>query len=148
MTEKKIPYYHISPEYNDVLLETRYNRADKIYEANKKVWILSVHANAGGGTGIEGFTTIGSTTSDHVAEIVLHNLEEDLPNVRKRFDWSDGDRDKEKDFYILKKPKAPAFLIECGFMDHRTDYAMLWNEDYVKSLVDSLVRSIEEVYIN
>lgn len=148
LDRKKIPYYHISPEYNDVTLETRKNRADKIYQSNRNVWILSVHANAGGGTGIEGFTTIGSTMSDHLGEIVLRNLEADLPDVKKRFDWSDGDRDKEKDFFILKKPKAPAFLIECGFMDHRTDYAMLWNEDYLKTLVGSLVRSIEEVYNN
>ncbi|MBK8369809.1 MAG: N-acetylmuramoyl-L-alanine amidase [Saprospiraceae bacterium] len=142
----KIPYYHISPEYTDVTLETRTNRADRIYEANRNVWILSVHANAGGGTGIEGFTTIGETASDPICDIILRNFETALPHIVKRYDRADGDRDKEKDFHILKKPKAPAVLIECGFMDHRTDYAMLWNEEYVKTLVDSLVRSIGELY--
>ena len=143
----KIPYYHISPEYTDVTLETRTNRADRIFESNPNVWLLSVHANAGGGTGIEGFTTIGNKTSDALGEIVLRNLETDLPNIPKRFDFSDGDRDKEVDFHILKKPITPAFLIECGFMDHKTDYSLLWSESHIKKLVDSLVRSVEEVYL-
>jgi N-acetylmuramoyl-L-alanine amidase len=146
LDRKKIPYYHISPEYTDVTLETRSIRADKIYESNQNVWILSIHANAGGGTGIEGFTTIGRTSSDGIGDVVLRNLESDMIGSSMRFDWSDGDRDKEQDFYILRKPKAPAFLIECGFMDHPIDYNNLWDEVYISALVDSLVKSILEVY--
>lgn len=142
----KIPYYHICPEYNDVTLQTRVNRANRIFETNPNVWILSIHANAGGGTGIEGFTSKGNTKSDVIGEIILQNLEQDLPEVRMRFDFSDGDRDKEVDYYILKKSKAPVCLIECGFMDHRTDYARLWDERYLSRLVDSLVRSVRKVY--
>lgn len=144
----RIPYYHICPEYNDVTLQTRVNRADRIFETNPNVWILSIHANAGGGTGIEGFTSKGNTKSDVIGEIILQNLEQDLPEVRMRFDFSDGDRDKEVDYYILKKSLAPACLIECGFMDHRTDYALLWDEGYLSRLVDSLVRSVRDVYDN
>lgn len=142
----KLPYYHISPEYTDVTLVSRVNRANKIYESDKEAWVLSIHANAGGGTGIEGFTTKGNTTSDLIGDIILENFETDMPNVRMRFDWSDGDRDKEKDFIILKKPKAPACLVECGFMDNRSDYAQLWNENYLNSIVLSLVKSIKQIY--
>lgn len=146
LDRKNIPYYHISPEYTDTTLETRTNRANKIYESDRNVWILSVHANAGGGTGIEGFTTIGETVSDPICDIILRNFETDLPHIVKRYDRADGDRDKEKDFYILKKPKAPSVLIECGFMDHPTDYERLWDESYLATLVNSLVRSVEEVW--
>jgi N-acetylmuramoyl-L-alanine amidase len=146
LDRKNIPYYHISPEYTDTTLETRTNRANKIYESDRNVWILSVHANAGGGTGIEGFTTIGETASDPICDIILRNFETDLPHIIKRYDRADGDRDKEKDFYILKKPKAPSVLIECGFMDHPADYERLWDESYLATLVNSLVRSVEEVW--
>lgn len=142
----KIPYYHISPENTDVSLEARVNRANRIYDADRNVWILSVHANAGGGTGIEGFTTLGNTVSDEIGDLILENLEHDLPDVRMRFDWTDGGRDKEKDFVILKKPKAPSCLIECGFMDNRSDYALLWNESYLNTIVRSLVKSIKQIY--
>lgn len=146
LDRKKIPYYHISPEFTDTTLETRTNRANLIFDQNPDVWILSIHANAGGGTGIEGFTTLGQKTSDGIGDLVLRNLKDDMIGTSMRFDWSDGDRDKEKDYYILKRPMAPAFLIECGFMDHPIDYNNLWDEIYIDTLVDSLVRSIIEVY--
>ena len=146
LDRKKIPYYHISPEYTDTTLQTRTNRADRIFEVNRNVWILSVHANAGGGTGLEGFTTIGNTASDPICDIILRNFETDLPHIVKRYDRSDGDRDKEKNYDILIKPKAPSVIIECGFMDHPTDYARLWDESYLSELVNSLARSVEEVW--
>lgn len=146
LDRKQIPYYHIAPELTDTTLETRKNRANRIYAVDKETYILSIHANAGGGKGIEGFTTEGVTKSDNIAEIFLKNLEIDLVGQNMRFDISDGDKDKESNFYILRKPIAPAFLLECGFMDHETDYNNLWDEEYLQTLVNSLVRSIEAIY--
>lgn len=142
----KIPYYHISPELNDVTLETRRNRANRIYEINTDVWLLSIHANAGGGTGIEAFTTIGQTSADGLADTILSNLETDMHDTRMRFELADGDKDKEMNFYILKETKPPAVLVELGFMDQPVDYDRLWNEKYLGRLVDSLVRSLREIW--
>ena len=146
LDKKGIPYFHISPELTDVSLAARDNRADKIYAANRNTYILSIHANGGGGKGIEGFTTVGETKSDAIAETFLCNLENDLQDQKMRFDTSDGDRDKEINFYILREPTAPAFLLECGFMDNQADYNNLWDKDYLSRLVDSIVKSIEEIY--
>ena len=90
----RIPYYHVSPEFSDVTLETRCNRANRIYENDRDVWLLSVHANAGGGTGIEAFTTVEPASADGLAEIVLSNLETDMFDTRRRFDLSDGDMER------------------------------------------------------
>lgn len=144
----KIPYFHISPEDRDVSLETRVNRANNIYYQNKNTWLLSVHANAGGGFGVEGFTTRGHTDSDEIGEILLTNLEKDLVGQRMRFDRTDGDKDKEVNYYILRKPVMSAFLLECGFMDNKTDYNNLWDKNYLSTLVDSLVKSIKYIYEN
>jgi N-acetylmuramoyl-L-alanine amidase len=146
LDRKQIPYYHICPEITDTTLETRKNRANKVYTANKNTYILSIHANAGGGKGIEGYTTKGITKSDNIGEVFLTNLETDLVGQKMRFDYSDGDKDKESNFYILRKPLAPAFLLECGFMDHETDYNNLWDEGYLTTLVNSLVKSVEKIY--
>lgn len=144
----KVPYYHISPEDRDINLEARVNRADKIYQGNKNTWILSIHANGGGGIGVEGFTTKGYTGSDSIGEVILTNLENDLRGQRMRFDRTDGDKDKEVNYYILRKPKMSAFLLECGFMDNEKDYNNLWDRDYIQSLVKSLVKSIVYIYEN
>ena len=141
-----LPYYHISPELTDTSLSTRVNRANAIHSKNKNAWVLSIHANAGGGIGVEGFTTVGVTGSDTLGEVVLTNLEKDLVGQKMRFDRSDGDRDKEVNYYILKKPRASAFLLECGFMDNKSDYNNLWDEKYLEVLVDSLVKSIKQIY--
>ena len=142
----KIPYYHISPEFSDVTLETRRNRANRIYDINPDVWLLSIHANAGGGTGIEAFTTVGQTSADGLANIVLSNLETDMHDTHMRFDLADGDKDKEMNFYILKQTVPPAVLVELGFMDQRIDYDRLWDEAYLANLVNSLVKSIREIW--
>lgn len=143
----EIPYFHISPEYTDTILAERVRRANLIYEANPNTYILSIHANAGGGTGIEGFTTVGETKADPIGEVFLSDLEDALSDqTRMRFDRTDGDKDKEVNYYILRKAKAPAFLLECGFMDNESDYNNLWDDDYLNVLVDSIVGSIKSLY--
>lgn len=141
-----IPYYHVSAELTDTSLSTRVKRVNKIYNKNKNTYLLSIHANGGGGKGIEGFTSKGNTLSDKIGEVFLRKLEEDLSSENFRFDNSDGDRDKESNFYILKNTSSPAFLLECGFMDHPEDYANLWSDVYLNSLVNSLVGTIEYLY--
>lgn len=143
-----IPYFYISPEDRDINLNTRVIRANNIYKNNKNTYILSIHANAGGGKGVEGFTTQGHTDSDKIGEIILFNLEKDLSGQRMRFDRSDGDRDKEVNYYILRKPAMSAFLLECGFMDNESDYNNLWDREYLDALVQSLVKSIKYIYEN
>ena len=48
-----VPYYHVSPELTDISLTKRVNRANKIHATNPNTYLLSIHANAGGGTGLE-----------------------------------------------------------------------------------------------
>lgn len=140
-----VKYYHISPELTDVSLDMRVRRANDIYKKNKKVYYLSIHANAGGGEGIEGFTSVGETSSDKIATKFLNQLKIDFSNNKFRFDYSDGDPDKESQFYVLRNTNCPAFLLECGFMDHHDDYLKLWDEVYLEKLVDSLFKTIQKL---
>lgn len=139
------PYYHISPELHDISLGTRVKRANELYIKNKNVYTLSIHANAGGGHGVEGFTSKGDTPSDPIAEEFLKDLETSL-DARMRFDYFDGDRDKEKDYYILRKTKGPALLLEMGFMDHKKDYKLLWSREYQVKLAKIISDTITRLY--
>ena len=54
---ENIPFSILVPETNDVTLGERCRRANAIYaKNNKEAFLVSVHANAGGGTGWEVYT--------------------------------------------------------------------------------------------
>ena len=146
LDRSKVPYFHASPEIKDVSLPTRVNRCNEIYKTNKNAYLISIHANAGGGTGIEGFTSVGHTKSDAIGEVFLSNIEKDFPEQRMRFNGKDGDKDKERNYYLLRKSNCPAFLLEAGFMDHASDYANLWSEDYLNRMAKSISKSIIQLY--
>lgn len=141
-----IPYIVLVPEQEDISLAKRVERINKYYAINNNVWLLSQHSNAGGGRGFEAFTSIGKTKSDAFAETILVNLAQDFQNIPMRWDLSDGDKDKESDFYIIKKSKCPAVLVESLFMDNPVDYDLLWSEAFRDKIVKSYVKSIKQIY--
>lgn len=145
----KIPYYHVSPELTDISLGVRVERANRIVEDNFYTYLFSLHANAGGGTGWEIFTSPGETRSDFLADVFISTIEEsssELSFTKARYDTSDGDKDKEANFYLLRKTHCPAVLFECGFMDNKEDYKRLWDKSFRDSIVDDLVTAIENIF--
>ncbi|OAB78802.1 N-acetylmuramoyl-L-alanine amidase [Cochleicola gelatinilyticus] len=120
LTFSNINYVNIAPEYWDVSLKTRVNRANKYSSRNS--FYLSIHSNAGGGTGSEIFTSPGNTKSDKIATIFGHEYIAEFPDRKFRPDFSDGDLDKEQRFYVLTKTKMPAILTENFFMDNREEF--------------------------
>ena len=119
LTRLNIKYVNIAPEYRDVTLQTRVNRANQ-YPVRSSFYI-SVHANAGGGSGYEVFTSPGSTKSDRIATIFGQEFKKTYPNKPLRADFSDGDLDKEAKFFVLRKTRMPAILTENFFMDNESE---------------------------
>lgn len=119
-----IKVHILVPEDADISLPERCKRANAIYDkVGGSCILISVHANAGGGTGWECYTSIGQTEADHIATIMCQEAEKEfgLDGWKMRFDYYDGDPDKESQFYILKHTKAPAVLTENFFMDTEKD---------------------------
>lgn len=134
------------PETFDVPLSERCKRANLWYDqCNGNCIVVSIHANAGGGTGFEVFTTPGWTKADPIATTLIEQLENDFPEIKIRKDMSDGDPDKEADFYILKHTKAPAILVENLFMDTESDCRLLLDENFRDRLADSYVSFLKQV---
>lgn len=129
LAEDGICHKILVPELTDVSLPERCERANKEYYAHDKNAILiSVHANAGGGTGWECFTSKGDTKADPIATIMCEEAKRLMPTKRMRFDYSDGDPDKESQFYILKYTACPAILTENFFMDNETDCRFIMSD--------------------
>lgn len=147
MDFKEYPYYHISPEHTDVSLTTRCNRANRIYAQDKNVYGISMHFNAGGGTGWEIFTSRGLTKSDYIAHEFIIAFEEML-DIRPRLGGHTFlNKDKEANYQILRDTRCPFILIEGGFMDHPEDYKKLWDPEFHLKLERAITYGIERVNI-
>ena len=70
-----------------------------------------------------------------------------FPGRRIRTDMSDGDRDWENDFYILRKSWCPAVLTENFFMDSHSDLEYLQSRAGKQAIIDTHVEGIIE-YLN
>lgn len=145
---ENIPYRVLVPEETDIALSERVKRANDIAkEYNNKVYVLSVHANAGGGTGWEVYTSPSQTAADPIATVFAEEAtREFVPDGwRMRFDHTDGDPDKEANFYILTKTTCPAILTENFFMDTEKDCRFIMSEDGRERIANMHVAAIKRV---
>lgn len=143
-----IPYRVLVPEENDISLTERARRANEYAkEFNGKAYVLSIHANAGGGTGWEVYTSPGQTPSDAIATVFFEEAgREFVPDGwRMRSDYSDGDPDKEANFAILTKTTCPAVLTENFFMDTEKDCRFIMSEDGRERIANMHVAAIKRV---
>lgn len=143
-------------EKTDISLSERIRRVNTIcnkYGAGNVV-LVSVHANAVGdssqwmtGKGWEAYTTRGKTKSDTLAEFLYKRAEKNLKDRKIRKDTTDGDSDKEADFYIIKKAKCPAVLTENFFYDNKDDLKYLTSDEGIHAVERLHIEGIID-YVN
>lgn len=139
------------PEREDISLKERCRRVNAICRqlGNDQVILLSIHVNAAGNgqnwldaRGWSCFTTRGKTKADELATSLYEAAKNHLPGMKIRTDFTDGDPDIEKDFYIIRHTSCPAVLTENLFMDNREDVAFLESEEGAKAIVNLHVDGI------
>ena len=99
---------------------------------------MPTHANAGGGTGWEVFTSKGEIKSDAIAECFAESAKVHLSDFRIRTDILDSDSDKEANFYILLHTHCPAILTENLFMDTERDCRFIMSDEGRELLRDCI----------
>ena len=139
-----VPNRLLVTEKEDIQLSERCRRVNNICRIHGKdnCILISIHANAGGGTGFEVFTSTGRTKSDEYATILITEFGYEFPNEKVRTDYSDGDSDKEAGFYILKHTQCPAILSENMFMDNERDCRKLMDDNFRERIAEAHVRAI------
>ena len=128
MDEACFNYDYANKGNADISLGKRVNYANNLGKSQDTIYV-SIHCNAGKGTGYEVYTSPGLTKSDPIATIFAKEFVKVFPNKVLREDASDGDPDKEARFYVLKNTSMPAILTENLFMDRREDAEILATED-------------------
>lgn len=86
--------------------------AVKLSNNKKADLFISIHLNAGGGEGVEVYTWKGEKLP--LAVKICNKISNTF--LLKNRGIKDG-----SNLYVIKKTKAPAILIECCFVDSKTD---------------------------
>lgn len=137
------------PEKEDISLSERVRRVNDIYRYRKDILLISIHGNAGGGTGWEAWTSVGQTKSDYYARLFYNSAGNYLKDWRIRTNFSDGDPDQESQFYILKNTHCPAVLTENLFMDNEKDCKFMLSSEGIETLaalhVDAIITINDEL---
>jgi len=138
----------VANSWEDVSLSTRVNRANAIYKYHKNCVYVSVHSNGFNKESAHGYsvyTSRGQTTSDKYADILLSYMEHEFPSHKLRKDTSDGDRDKEAGFYVLRKTIMPAILSENFFMTNRKECKLLLTEEFRERIANCHFKMINKI---
>lgn len=147
-----IDHYVVVPDNRDMPLQERVNLANnKVKSLNKKGVYISIHGDAAGdgiefhpASGISVFTSKGQTDSDVFASIMISNLKKVFGSeIKWRTDDTDGDPDKEENFYVLKNTIMSAVLIESGFFTNKEECKKMlgdkWKDDVALSIFNSIL---------
>lgn len=145
----------VVPEKADISLKERCRRVNTICNEHgaHNVILVSIHVDAAASDGKwhdaggwSAYTTVGRTRSDELAEHLYNAAEACLSDYHRimdegkqvgtyspkqrhiRMDKSDGDKDKEASFYILRNTKCAAVLTENLFQDNMADVNYLLSD--------------------
>ena len=131
---------------HDISLSNRVKKTNSIYNKSKNSILLSFHSDAFTNESASGwscFTTKGETKSDKISSILYNHAKKNKFKIRT--DISDGDLDKEMDFFILRKTLCPAVLIENFFMTNKKDYSFLMSEKGQNKISKMIFDAIKEI---
>ncbi len=125
------------PEEQDISILERCRRANR-WASESDCLLISIHANAGGGTGGEVFTYPGAKQSREYAKAFQNNWNQYLPDFPFR-------GCKESNFGILRESHSPAVLIECLFMDNPKDCEVMLSPKGKERIAQWITHSIQEI---
>ncbi len=148
LTNLSVPNIIVSHEYLDISLHYRVDLANWYHKNYKKGLFISNHANAsssGRARGFEVYTTRGKTKSDEVATLHYKNVQDLLGDrIKYRPERSDGDVDREANFFVIKNTAMPAILVEHLFFDNFDDASLLVDDEIIERFAEAQVRTVIE----
>jgi len=102
-------------------------------------FFLSIHVNAGGGTGFESYVypNVGTPTTTYQRHI--HDA------VMSQVDFYDRGK-KQANFHVLRETRMPALLTENGFIDNANDASKLKSSSFLDRLARGHVLGLERAF--
>lgn len=134
-------------EYNDVSIlmsrtgDTFPSLSDRTNAANAwgANYFLSIHINAGGGTGFESYVYPGVGAPTTTYQTTIHD------EVMKVNQLSDRGK-KQSNLHVLRESNMPAILTENGFIDNANDAAKMKNATWIESVARGHVNGLATAF--
>lgn len=158
----------ITPEDKDISLTTRVNRINQYCRkyGSSNCIMISIHVNAAGtgewlsARGWSAWTTKGQNISDKLADCLYDGADQVIKLNKEyidsfkgqskqkpiREDKTDGDRDCEANFQIIKGANCAAVLVEMLFMDNKKDVKYLLSNKGKEDMTKIYLNGIENYY--
>lgn len=137
-----IMFIDICPSDLDLSLDYRIKVVNECQADYPDCLLISLHSNAGGGTGIEIFAHHNSSTSQHYGNLLSEFLIAAFPGVK--FRKGQDQLCKTANFQILRETICPAILPEFMFFDNFDDYQKLIDWEFQVRYVRALVEFIKK----
>jgi N-acetylmuramoyl-L-alanine amidase len=134
----RIHFTHSDRE--DVSLKCRTDEANRLCAD----LFVSIHANAAGAdwSSAEGIETFVYKTRPREAVALAEKVQAQLIASTGRKNRGV----KAADFHVLRETHMTAILVECGFMTHREEAALLKLDEYRRKVAAAIARAIAEQY--
>ena len=120
--------------------------AQRTNDANKwgADYFLSVHINAGGGTGYEDYIYNGLSNSSKTAKLrdIVHS---EMNKVLKKYNITNRGK-KKANFHVLRESKMGAMLSENLFIDTKTDAEFLKDNKFLKDIGQAHAKGIVKAF--
>jgi len=107
----------------------------------KADFFLSIHTNAGGGTGFESFV---HNKASRITDLIRNIIHDNTAPVFTKNNMPDRGK-KRANFYVLRKIQEagiPAILIENGFIDNKNDAEFLKDSVFLNKLANEIAYGV------
>lgn len=146
----QIPYLHICPELEDVLIGTRITRANHHHQQN--ALLVSVHSNTNegprAGDGCEFLIHPNSNLGPSIATIFAEEFQREFPAARLRRGEGGSPYKLRGDLGLLRRTRMPAILTENFFFNNeRETRDILLTREGRWKLIDYHVAAIVRVMV-
>ena len=118
---------------NTSVLESLQARVDLGHESRADLFI-SIHCNAGGGSGTEVYCFQKSGYAGRLAELVQDSIASNTELYDRGV--------KTANFFVIQNTLMPAILIETGFIDNIKDAQILASEDGQQAIAEAIAESV------
>lgn len=103
-------------------------------------YFISIHINAGGGTGYEDFIYNGNVSANTVSNQHVMNAE-----IVKATGFHNRGK-KRANFAVLRHTNMPAILTECGFIDNANDARLLKQLAFLDKVAEGHVNGLVNIF--
>lgn len=105
----------------------------------KADYLISVHINAGGGTGYEDYIYTSASGKSAQNQSIMHT------EILKQTNLVDRGK-KRASFHMVRASNMPAILTENGFIDHPNDAGKLKQSSFIAKLAQGHVNGLVKIF--